>query len=528
MTCSWSIINQLGGKISIRSELGKGTDVEITLPVAKAKGNIKDSRHSDLAKVSQEAEECITTICQRAVGISVSFHRTKSGTSSQQDATWNCIKRYCSEWFGFEVKPSGSSLVITDSDAGLSALDCERVLIVYGQITSPAKHDSRSKIRAVETISLPMGPFRLARCLLALMDQDLSNRGRGKGNNDDGNRSDQSTQTPLGSPAERAILNGIIATEYGFPTPETILANRNTNVSREVKNTIEAAIQTESTGQPSTSSGPSQMMTLKLPAFRNPSEPEAAMAPPAPASTGSLDIPIRTKLSKPAKPAKADGPPASTTPLHVLAVDDNELNLQLIHRLLQKRKCDIIVTARNGLEAVEAVRKAGGEDNFDVVFMDISMPVMNGFESTRLIRAYERNAPASPGLNSKTNSKSNDVAQGDLDVDGDKDINTSTTNSTLTATNGTPECLTYRRGKTKQRAYIIALTGLASRKDRDEADASGFDDFWTKPVPFGKIKELMERFSREKGELASGSASGEGGGVGGKGGHVGGGGVIVG
>jgi CheY-like chemotaxis protein len=49
-----------------------------------------------------------------------------------------------------------------------------------------------------------------------------------------------------------------------------------------------------------------------------------------------------------------------------------------------------------------------------------------------------------------------------------------------------------------ERAYIVALTGLASRKDRDQAEESGFDDFLTKPISFAKIGELLKRVSVEK------------------------------
>lgn len=89
------------------------------------------------------------------------------------------------------------------------------------------------------------------------------------------------------------------------------------------------------------------------------------------------------------------------------------------------------------------MRRGGGE-GFDVVFMDISMPAMDGFEATRLIREFEREEEG--------------------------------------------------RGK-KGKAYVVALTGLASRRDRDEAVSSGFDEFLTKPIGFGMIGELLGRLS---------------------------------
>lgn len=50
-------------------------------------------------------------------------------------------------------------------------------------------------------------------------------------------------------------------------------------------------------------------------------------------------------------------------------------------------------------------------------------------------------------------------------------------------------------------AYIVALTGLASRRDRNEAVTSGFDDFMTKPISFGMIGELLGRMSRCRGKV---------------------------
>jgi DNA-binding response OmpR family regulator len=54
------------------------------------------------------------------------------------------------------------------------------------------------------------------------------------------------------------------------------------------------------------------------------------------------------------------------------------------------------------------------------------------------------------------------------------------------------------KGKQEKRAYIVALTGLASRRDRDLAEECGFDNFLTKPISFKRIGELLRGLS-EKG-----------------------------
>ena len=74
--------------------------------------------------------------------------------------------------------------------------------------------------------------------------------------------------------------------------------------------------------------------------------------------------------------------------LHILLAEDNELNMEIAEFMLQNEGADV-TKAWNGQEAVELFRKSEPGE-FDVILMDIMMPVMNGYEATKMIRSLDR------------------------------------------------------------------------------------------------------------------------------------------
>lgn len=122
-------------------------------------------------------------------------------------------------------------------------------------------------------------------------------------------------------------------------------------------------------------------------------------------------------------------------------VDDNVINRRLLSTWMKKHKVSY-KEAKDGQEALNMFKEANGE--FDVILMDISMPVMDGMTSTRLIREYEKQKNMSP-------------------------------------------------------SHIIALTGLTSASAKLEAWTSGVDDFMTKPVDFQKLESLLRAGRGAKG-----------------------------
>lgn len=99
----------------------------------------------------------------------------------------------------------------------------------------------------------------------------------------------------------------------------------------------------------------------------------------------TMEFTIRIPLE--ADPSAASGPDGGESglgSLSLLVVDDNEINREIAKLMLEGEghKVDL---AENGAEAVDRVKESGGR--YDVVFMDVQMPVMNGYEATAAIRA---------------------------------------------------------------------------------------------------------------------------------------------
>lgn len=137
--------------------------------------------------------------------------------------------------------------------------------------------------------------------------------------------------------------------------------------------------------------------------------------------------------------------PNPHTPEHkeaLLLVDDNDINLRILVTCIGRLKLTNVdlLTASNGKEAVDKYTAATENGvNISVVFMDISMPIMNGFEATRQIRSLE---------------KGKGISKSDS-------------------------------------AKIMALTGLASQEALNEVKASGFDSYLRKPVNLRTIREVL-------------------------------------
>jgi len=115
----------------------------------------------------------------------------------------------------------------------------------------------------------------------------------------------------------------------------------------------------------------------------------------------------------------------------ILLVEDNEMNRDMLSRRLARRGYEILV-AEDGSKGVDLARS----ENPDLILMDMSLPVMDGWEATRQIKA-------------------------------------------------SPETSFIP---------VIALTAHAMSSDRDKALAAGCDEYDTKPVELSRLLEKIESF----------------------------------
>jgi signal transduction histidine kinase/ActR/RegA family two-component response regulator len=102
----------------------------------------------------------------------------------------------------------------------------------------------------------------------------------------------------------------------------------------------------------------------------------------------SFDFPIyQTESAAPTQKSKEEVPDAGQKPKRLLLVEDNALNQEIASEILSDYGF-LIEIANDGSEAVEKMQSANPGD-YDIILMDIQMPVMNGYEATKKIRMLE-------------------------------------------------------------------------------------------------------------------------------------------
>jgi CheY-like chemotaxis protein len=136
-------------------------------------------------------------------------------------------------------------------------------------------------------------------------------------------------------------------------------------------------------------------------------------------------------------PVRGAVPATAERSLHILLAEDNLINQKVASRLLEKQGHSVEITS-NGAEALAAFTR----DAFDLILMDVQMPVMGGYDATQAIRTAER------------------VTGGHIP--------------------------------------IVALTAHAMKGDREICLSAGMDDYLGKPIRPGELAAVLERWGKPR------------------------------
>ncbi|KAE9983508.1 hypothetical protein EG328_009848 [Venturia inaequalis] len=424
------IIVLLGGEIIVRSLKGVGTDVMVKIPMVHSEepfGNMASPILDEVSRVREKTRglavcligipEDLRTEGQLEIGVSSLLEEHKSNHMK------STLEAICANWFGMKVSgaqkkgiyfigencynfddlKSGRLLDQLEDELRETTADDVLQVIILCKTTFSASNLQKTVRsqgrRAVVFISQPCGPRKLAKALTLVLDKRadiLSGRSDESRPQKKAETSRQQDPMNIRNDYQSIPLEGLITT--------TALQFDHDQASASLPIILEAQPHLE--------------------------------APTKTKATDDLEQDSATS-SQPLTPASAH----ISEPF--LLVDDNPINLQVLSMYCKKNKY-AYATATDGLEAYDTYRNA--KVPFKTVFMDVSMPTMDGLTSTRNIRTFEHE-------------------------------------------NRLPPC------------SIIVLTGLGSASVQQEAYSSGANLLLVKPVRLKEIGRVLAEVAAEKAKV---------------------------
>ncbi|KAF4439936.1 hypothetical protein F53441_12437 [Fusarium austroafricanum] len=435
------IVDSLGGVLEVKSEQGKGTEIEVRLrlePAPEASSKPEEPMHSMVEQLRGRSLVLLEA--------SEDFH---SATITQQVKVRNeTLMEIFSSWFNMKAvgeidtnppkadfylycePPSAKTLEKRFEETATEAVRNKKTpIIIISLNEEEAAKITRAQTKAlarlsdvVEVIPQPCGPRKLAQ----VFSRCLKRIGEVKAEDDDNRNLIRSAHT-----------GGESSGEQTTPDREDTTERLNSKLTRDKDNKPDWAETTTTIPLPQDNEDRSSSKKNSH-KFGQQDTKNNSKGVEENSNSKEEDNKSSRDVQKPTNAAI----PATA---HVLLVDDNKINLNLL-TMFMKKYGFTYEEAENGEEAVETFKKStiGNakppgpvKKRFDYILMDISMPVMNGVEATKRIRKLESE---------------------------------------------------YKVPRTT----VFALTGLASADARQDAMSAGVDLFLPKPVKFAELKTMIE------------------------------------
>jgi signal transduction histidine kinase/CheY-like chemotaxis protein len=420
------IVRTLNGSINIQSRVDEGTTVKVSFPLERPMGGESPPSTPRVEKLEQNTNSAPSRLRR------MDLTRTRAAIwridllSLAENQFWSSVARYITDWYGIQLVPWSADEyfdILFADENDISEVNMQhfptalRNLILFCNAPSSSVDTENNWSHFAESVALlsrPCGPRKLATGILNCLDPKPA--------------------TPTLRPL--TLTQKFVVPERPRPLGSSPLVEG----SKESSSGYLESPATESLATPTLASGSSDVSDAIYSPKHDDSVPcsnvEMSLHP-TPRNTVSGTH--ATSLSLPS--SALDASSESQRKPRVLLVDDNDINIRLLETFMKKRKALVLDTAENGRAAVDFFEQTS--QGYDLIFMDISMPIMNGFEATSAIRAIEKER----------------------------------------------DCCV--------RAKIIAFTGLSSLHDESRAKDSGVDLFLTKPVSFKEVSRLVDEWETE-------------------------------
>jgi hypothetical protein len=399
-----SIVNMLGGNIQVRSEVRKGTEVRVTLPMMRSySSETPVSTPGSSSTLDRRQDDSITTLQERAKDTKVAlygFTTHPEGSEPSQSMSVNLqveksLSMYITDWYSLAVTASldlsPANIIIIDEDQ-LSALratyltspEARAGTALVCLCTNTTRHGQSCSWEGgsgiIEFVSKPFGPYKLAKALRVCLDK-LHNPTQGTQPSQVGvERTEQSSDSNLES-----ILSGLEKVTFETDDENTpiniqddgkVRANGESTDARLAigVGSIDGKEFPESrTDYPFPHIGdplPHDDTTTTLSEERNLPRQETVLKIPHIDANRAAAVSSRGETTSTSKPSKESPSECESRqekpPPRILLVDDNKINLRLLQTYMRKRHYSLVDSADDGGEAVRSFRQS---DGYDIIFM---------------------------------------------------------------------------------------------------------------------------------------------------------------